>query len=712
MKTPRFVVSTLLLFGLALQSVSAQTQTQGEQGQVIISTTEIGLDVVVRDKRGRAIKDLTAADFQILEDDTPQEISSFRFLERAEDEKGTRTVVVPGAEQAAKPANIVAIVFDRLPQDARARSKDAALKFVDSSLNPTDFVGVFITDLSLVAVQSFTTDRAKVKKAIESIMLEATATPAESTRERVRTLHDELAFANANRAAAESGAASDGGSAVGAAASDAARLAMTIRSLEAFDLLERSQQGYATTNGLSSIVSALGGVPGRKAIVFFSEGVSIPSTVAPYFRSVISNANRSNVSFYTVDAAGLRAVSTTGETAKELAATANRRIEQALSGNDAVGGSLNATFERNEDIIREDPNSSLGQLASQTGGLYISGTNDPASRLKAVDEDLRTHYAITYQPKNQNFDGQFRRVSVVVKRQDARVQARQGYYAVNSVGALAVLPFEAKPLAVLGSGKAPQAITVRVRGLSFPQKNGTGVVPVVVQAPMSAFTFSTDEASKTFKTDFTIVAVVKDGNQQVVRKLSNHYTLSGALDKLDAARQGDVLFYRETTLDAGTYSVEAIAFDAPSDRAGTKKSSFVIAPKGTLQISSVVIVDRTERLSAEDQKMENPLRLGEMLLYPNVGSPLSKAKSKQMSFYATLNTSGTAPTKATIEILQKGQKLAELPVDLPAADASGRIQFANSLPLEAFPPGAYELKLAVTDGTTTTASSTTFSVVP
>jgi VWFA-related protein len=719
-------VAFVLLSALVNHPVGAQSQSGSDQSGVSIGTAEVTLDVVVRDKRGRVVKDLMAADFQIQEDAVAQDVASFRF-ETEEDRPaapaaGTATATgkttAPGAEQPAILPNLVAIVFDRMSLDARSRAKDASLKFLNGGLNESDFVGVFVTDLSLNAVQPFTRDRALVRKGIEAALSASNAASAASTKEQVRTLSDRLSALNAGGPAANptggqgsGGGAGAAGADIGLAAAERMQLEMTVRSLETFEDLERTEQGHATTSGLSAIVSALGQVPGRKAVIFFSEGVSLPPDVIPHFRSVISNANRANVSFYTVDAAGLRAVSTTSETAKELASQANRRLEQAASGTDAVG-SLTIGAERNEDLIRADPNSGLGQLARETGGTYVSGTNDPGARLKVVDEDLRTHYVLTYVPKNLNFDGQFRKVSVTVKRADTRVQTREGYFAVPSIGALAVLPYEAKPLAFLGSGKTSQAIQLRVLGLSFPQKQGTGLVPVLVQAPMSAFTFSTDQNTKTFKTDFTIVALVKDEDQTVVRKLSNHYVLNGPLEKLDAAMAGNVLFYRETTLDAGKYTVEAVAYDAPSERLGTKRSGFAIAPAGTLQISSMVIVDRTEKLGPEDQNQENPLRLGEMLLYPNIGTPLSKTKTKQMSFYAAVRANGTAPTKATIEILQKGQKLAELPVDLGKPDATGRIQFANSLPLEPFPPGAYELRLSVTDGTTSTASSTTFSVVP
>ncbi len=46
--------------------------------------------------------------------------------------------------------------------------------------------------------------------------------------------------------------------------------------LRSFESLERDQQGYATTNGLLPWSSGLKSLPGRKTVVFFSEGLMIP----------------------------------------------------------------------------------------------------------------------------------------------------------------------------------------------------------------------------------------------------------------------------------------------------------------------------------------------------------------------------------------------------------------------------------------------------
>src|SRR5262249_47249841 len=143
----------------------------------------------------------------------------------------------------------------------------------------------------------------------------------------------EAAVQAAARAAQSGGAGAVGaGAAAGAAAVEQTFEAMRARTEETFEALQREQQGYATTNGVMAIVNSMSRLPGRKAVLFFSEGVSIPPNVQQHFRSVIHAANRANVSVYAVDAAGLRAESTLLATREEI----NARARQRMDGLDKV----------------------------------------------------------------------------------------------------------------------------------------------------------------------------------------------------------------------------------------------------------------------------------------------------------------------------------------------------------------------------------------
>ncbi len=490
---------------------------------------------------------------------------------------------------------------------------------------------------------------------------------------------------------------------------------MTQRAVEGFERLERAQQGYATTDGLLAVVNAMGQLPGRKALILFSEGVAIPTQVAAQFRSVISNANRANVSIYTVDAAGLRALSSDADTGRAMTALGQRRVAVAGSPRDG-DGPMTRDLERNEDLLRLNPESGLGQLADETGGVFIRGTNNPGPRLRQVDEDLHAYYLLTYSPQNQDYDGRFRQISLKVNRPGAEVQARKGYYALNVPFDTPVLDYEAPALALLSGNSQPNAFNSRVAAYSFPEPAKPGLVPVMVEVPADSVNFSTSKDKKSYGTNFSIVVLVKDEQQRAVRKLSNQYLLAGPLDKLAAAKEGKILFYRETELPPGRYTIASVVHDAATGRASVNTASLVVsaADASRLRLSSIVLVKSAERLQASDRGAANPFHFGEVLIYPNMDEPLRKRVSKNLAFFVTVYPpqGSSSATKLRLEIMQKGRALGQTSYDLPAPDATGRIQYASAIPIDKYQPGEYELKVTVENGQSTATRSERVRITP
>lgn len=754
------IVILLLIFALTIASpCAAPAQTPSgpavdQDERLVVGTNEVMLDAVVRDKKGRVVKDLQPSDFEVYEDGVRQQIQSFRLVSREVTRESKRTGAATaggaataaatatstgaekGSTEAAAPARsaaptdpmmrtgAVAFVFDRLSPEGRARARQAALAYLSGGLGVNDFAGVFGIDLSLRVLQPFTNNEQAVKLAIERAATHSSSSYASNTG-RMADISQQQAQLQANAAQETAGIAASGSStdtqgALSAMGSNALAQTfndMTARSLETFQMLEHNQQGFATTNGLLAIVNSLRRLPGRKVLIFFSEGVSIPPAVQAHFRSVISNANRANVSIYAVDAAGLRTFSSDVETGRAMTALGRVRMNRANSAVDGTGGPMTRDLERNEDLLRANPESGLGQLANETGGLLIANTNDPGAKLRQVDEDLHSYYALTYVPKNQEYDGRFRQISLKLNRPNLEVQTRKGYYAINAGDSSPVLAYEAPALAVLGSGNArqPNAFPMHAAAFSFPQAGETALVPVLVEVPAGSINFSTDAEKKTYHTDFAVVVLLKDEAQRVVRKLSEQYLLTGPLDKLDAAKRGEILFYRETDLPPGRYTMAAVVYDAKTGQASTGSGNVVVPDVGPsrLQMSSIVFIKRAERLGADQQK-NNPFHFGEVLLYPNLGESLRKSGSKELAFFLTLWTAPDAKSapRLTLELMQNNRPLASTSLTPPAPDQQGRIQYASAIPVEKLQPGDYELKITARDGQHVVTRSEHFTIEP
>jgi hypothetical protein len=485
--------------------------------------------------------------------------------------------------------------------------------------------------------------------------------------------------------------------------------------LEQFEAFERDQQGYATINGLLAVINPMRNLPGRKTIIFFSEGIALPPSVAIKFPAVISAANRANVAIYTIDSAGLRTEGGQEEAARELNSIAAQRMNQQARGNDrGVNGPYTKSLERNEDLLRFDPRSGLGQLADGTGGFLIHDTNDLANGLRRISDDMHGYYMVTYVPKNEVYDGRFRRVNVKLNHSNLEVQTRKGYYAVESVGQLPILDYEAPAIAAARNARSvSNPFPFHGAALSYPANNQPGLTLLVAEAPMSAFNFATGADKKTYSADFSIVALVKDGSGQVVQKVSKHYPLTGTINNLEAARKEQLLFYRETQLSAGSYTVELIAYDQLAGKTSIQTSSINVASVDETKprLSSVAVLKRAERLTPEEQKHDQPFHFGELLVYPDLGEPISK-KAGQLAFFLTVWPTKGSTANLTFVILQNGRPIGKSSAQLPAPDAEGRIKYASSFSLNDFQPGAYELQVIVSDRENSASRTTSFTVAP
>lgn len=188
--------------------------------------------------------------------------------------------------------------------------------------------------------------------------------------------------------------------------------------------------------------------------------------------------------------------------------------------------------------------------------------------------------------------------------------------------------------------------------------------------------------------------------------------LSGRLNELDAARRGEILFYREPTLDPGVYTVEVAVVDGLGPRASTRVATLEIprASVSDLRMSSVVLIGKAERVS-EGRDPANPLYVGDLLFYPNAGEPVSRSGDKQLAFFYTVYPgTGFTALESDIELQRNGRILVRTPVTLGPRDVQGRIQQVSRLPLSPLTPGTYEVRVHVRDGRTTLTRSAFFRV--
>jgi VWFA-related protein len=697
-----------------------QTAADAREQAYVSRATAVLVDVVVRDRQGRPVLDLKADDFEVFEDAIKQDIGSFTLVSRGTGlgigvrvrKDDPTTVVTPTGVSASDEApaipGVVAMVFDALSPEGLRLCQRAALNNIRMVGETKARMAVFSTEPFIRVIQRYTTDPALLRLGIEH--LSPTGTEVKETREakltELRERLKNLAASGLDPLAAPTSAS------LGTFATSAGAIGQTeverrlaqgeMRMLQAFDSLDRDHRGYSTTNSIIAVLESMAFMPGRKSVVFFSEGLPASPALQSQLQSLVETANRSNITIYAVDANGLRAQSSTNETKREVNALADERLRQNTSGLDYTEGPLTRGMERTEDLLRYNNEGGLQLIAGDTGGFLIQGTNDIGAAFRRIDEDMRYHYLLTYAPRNDVMDGKFRTISVKVRRPDLSVFSRKGYRAVRTPAGVPVMTYEAPALALLDSSPLPNAFPSQASAFAFPEADRPGLTPVVVRVTTDRLAFQIDDRKSTYNAQAAVVVRVRDAGGQVVQKLSQQYVLTGDAKDLDAAKKGEILFYREPELASGAYTFETIVYDAIAEKASARISTVVVPGPDSprLRMSSLVLVARTEQTQASaaaKPEQTPPFYYGDTLLYPNVGEPLVRGRDEALSFYFVVYpVPGRCACSARIELLRNGAPIAAAPRELPTTETQ-RLQHVGNLPIADLPAGIYELRVTVTD---------------
>ena len=671
-------MSVALAAVLAAPTLVASPQQMPEPGQAppAFSTgaQAVVLDIVAHDKKGRTVGDLRPEEIEVLEEGQPKAIVRFRFVERAP----FPSPAAPGAAGAApnpetiRHPTLVTLVFDALDQEGRAFAQNAALELLKIENRPDLFFSVFSIGNRLQLLQQFTTDRPAVAAAVEracSVLDPRGVVPgAEATDRATAAANAATERAQAANEAALAGGGAGAGAAAGLAAVEAGMANMELRAVEMAQSLERSQRGNSSLFGLFALARQQQRLAGRKAIVYFSEGLEVPNQLEPLYRSVVSESNRANLSVYSIDARGLLTTSDNESAKRDLRKSMETVRRQVQSrGGRAVTREDVLAAEVAEDAITLNVQGMLGALAESTGGRLIANSNDVRAGLERALADLAGYYEVTYDPQLTAFDGTFRRVRVKVKRAGVTLQTREGYFALPPGEGSVDFPWELPLLEALKDSPAPRDFQTRAVTYHFgPEHEGLRHT-LVAEIPLEGLRF--DGGGGTRKAHFSVLAVVRDARGVVREHFSQDSPVEVPEKSLEALRRGNAVFTRSFTVPSGRYGVELAVLDRAAKRTSVRKSVLVVAPPHPgLTLSSLAVVKRIENVPEGALDSSDPLRNGSSRI------------------------------------------VARAEPGLPPPDTEGRIPYVVSVPTESLAPGRYEVSAVVRLGETASRERTFFTI--
>ncbi|MFL6192662.1 MAG: VWA domain-containing protein [Thermoanaerobaculia bacterium] len=535
-------MSTAVLLLSPLSPLRSQEAPPEESFGESIEVSVVNLDVFVTDKKGNPVTGLQKEDFEVLEDGKPVEIANF-YAE-------TGGPVASEAKEGAAPAlpppdqrlRLVVFVDDvNLGPRSRTQMLQRIGDFLRAQVSPGDEVMVVRMAERLEVRLSFTSDLAPITTELTSLMSASNDLRkyAESREhafdDLIRALELQMGWGPLAEARLRAWAEQEAGVVKGALA------------------------------GLDTVVSWLAGVPGRRAILYVSDGLPLTpgddlltwaslrsgyrgsnrhmsgTTSTEYdltrqFREVTSHASRNRVAIYPLESYGAR--------------TSRGSLMQDV-------GAMNRQM-------------GLRFLASDTGGQALLNAADPLVALKGLGTDMDSYYSLGYTPPRPGDDLEHK-VEVRVKAKGVSVRHRPWYRDKPVSEAVAE-----RTLGVMRFGPEENPLEASLEIGEAKAQGETMMVPVRVKVPLARLFLRPGEGKRSGRLRIYIVAG-GEGSTTPVRQ-TKLVTVDVPEAEAAAGPRRDYTHEIAIPLKQGSYWIGVGVRDELAAATSYLRREFVVAP--------------------------------------------------------------------------------------------------------------------------------------
>jgi len=325
--------------------------------------------------------------------------------------------------------------------------------------------------------------------------------------------------------------------------------------------------------------------------------------------------------------------------------------------------------------------------------------------LHHVNEEISSYYEISYNPNIQNYDGSFRKLGVATSRKDLVIHARTGYFALPAAAAAAGLaPFELPLLKTISDGKLSDDVRYRAAAVALQPKKDMTSVAILLEVPIKGL--ETTVTPTEMDVHCALAALVKDSKGTLVQKISNDRSL-----KVTAAQRdgGQLLDKTVLHLAPGKYTLDSAVSDLANMKIGSQHTEFTVPGGGSGVAISPMIPVRWYTPDAKDLEPEDPFQVEGGSVTPSMDATIKMLPNSPFRLFFTIypDASISAKPVVEVEITKDGATVETAPMELPRADALGRVPYLMTIPAKAIRAGSYEIRAKVTQGSTSAAASTT-----
>jgi hypothetical protein len=325
-----------------------------------------------------------------------------------------------------------------------------------------------------------------------------------------------------------------------------------------------------TLEAMQQVAQALGGLPGRKSLIWASGGfpftVSGSMEIAPAGRDTLADVmplyertwqllNNAEIALYPVDVKGLR-----------VAVLPSPSQSGGTGGSSHKLGSNNAVSHAN--LRQIDTQSTFQTFAAMTGGRAYYNSNDLVKGFRAAVDDSSQYYMIGYYLNQSKTKAEWRKLTVKLNHEHGEVRARSGFFVTNAT----VDPEVSRTSDISTALQSPLDFT-SLSLLAQWNETKPGIEPgkkhvtySMHLSPSAAVINETD--NNHLLLDFVALAISPDGKPEgppVGQKLDLHLTA----DKATMIRQRGVLYNGGMDLAPGEYTVRFVVRDDLTGRTGS-----------------------------------------------------------------------------------------------------------------------------------------------
>src|SRR5438034_1833263 len=201
-------LSLLATCAIFLANIPAQSQdkkqTKSPEDDVVkINSNLVSLDVIVKDKKGKAITDLKSEAFTVSENGVPQKIEFFDSTLTSGSEAAQPRTATGSPEPKPRtpngfPRNVIVLVLDGKSTELAnlKHVREGMMKYIRERISDSDSVALFSISGGLQLLQSFTQDKAKLIAAVEKAYDSSTVSKTSEARglsEDIRAMREQIA---------------------------------------------------------------------------------------------------------------------------------------------------------------------------------------------------------------------------------------------------------------------------------------------------------------------------------------------------------------------------------------------------------------------------------------------------------------------------------------------------------------------------------------